>query len=164
MYTPDIIIDTIIDALGSFLQPFVGAAQIILARQNRVATPLDAYVLLTDILMVDLETPTRRDSVGVLSVTTPKRIDVQIDIYGSGSGDQCAAIKNIFRTSYACEQFPANIQPLYCSDGIAGVLVTGEEQYDSRWTLTASLQYNPTVTVPQQAADALAMNIIEDII
>ena len=42
-------------------------------------------------------------------------------------------------------------------------LVTGEEQYDERWILTASLQYNPIVTIPQQSADALSVSQIKEL-
>jgi hypothetical protein len=41
--------------------------------------------------------------------------------------------------------------------------MTGEEQYEVRWVLTTSLQYNAVIIVPQQSADALAMNIVEDL-
>jgi hypothetical protein len=50
---------------------------------------------------------------------------------------------------------------LYCSDGHQMPLTTGEQQYETRWTLTASLQYNPTVSIPQQSANTLAVNIME---
>jgi len=42
-------------------------------------------------------------------------------------------------------------------------LVTGEEQYERRWALTMSLQYNPIVIVPQQSAEVLSMNILNDV-
>ena len=48
----------------------------------------------------------------------------------------------------------------YCSDGMQSPLVTGEQQWEGRWTLTASLQYNPVVTVPQDFADVLIPNLV----
>ena len=165
LYTPSVIIDTVAEAIGAFLQPFVGTAQIVRARQNRVAMPSDPCVILNDIGIYDLETPTTsNDSANQLgNILGPARIDFQADIYGSAAGDQCKSIKGVFRTPYATSQFPANIQPLYCSDGIQSPLVTGEEQYDSRWIITMSFEYLPVVTVPQQSAIQLAMNITEEI-
>ncbi len=163
-FTSSIAIDSIFDALGAFIQPFVGAASIIRGQVNRVSMPASPFVELTEILSVDLETPSIiNDTVNQQnSFSSPKRFDIQIDFYGTQAGDYCAAVKSVFRTTYATAQFPANIQPLYCSDGNQSPLVTGEEQYEARWILTASLQYNPIVIVPQQSATQLNITSIEE--
>ena len=165
-YVPSITIDAVMEALGAFLQPFVGTdTPIIRAHQNRVPPPLDPFVLLNEVVSVDLETPRSwyNSTEHTRKIIGPTRIDIQIDIYGPSAGDQCKAIKGVFRTPYAAAQFPANIQPLYCSDATMTPLVTGEEQYDERWILTASLQYNPIVTIPQQSADALSVIQIKEL-
>jgi len=164
-YISSITIDSVMDALGAFLQPFVGSTPIIRAQVNRVSSPVDAFVEMTEILQVDLETPT---SIYVpandqTNITGPKRIDIQVDFYGATSGDQSTAVKTVFRSEYCAEQFPGNIQPLYCSDSHQAPLITGEEQYENRWTLTVSLQYNPFVAIPQQAATEVVVTISEDI-
>lgn len=162
-YAVSIAVDAVIEALGALLQPFVGAAQIVRAQVNRVPPPHDSFVLLTELLQVDLETPSALNDAAQVSITGPKRIDVQIDFYGPAAGDQCAAVKTVYRTAYSPAQFPDGIKPLYCSNGIQSPLITAEQQYESRWTLTVSLQYNPTVVIPQQSANALALNILEDV-
>lgn len=165
LYTPSIIIDTVIDAVTDFIQPLVGSAQIVRAQVNRVSMPASPFVELTEILTVDIETASStNDAVNQQEgYLAPKRIDIQVDFYGAQAGDYCNAVKSVFRTPYATAQFPENIQPLYCSDGQQSALVTGEEQYEARWILTVSLQYNPIVTVPLQSATELAMNIVEEI-
>jgi hypothetical protein len=129
--------------------------------------PPSPCIVLTEVLQQPLETPISigpfADADTPLSITGPKRIDIQIDIYGPTAGDISTALENVFRTSYACDQFPDNIKPLYASDSIQAPLITGEEQYETHWLLTASLQYNPSLTVPQQSATALAIDIFEDI-
>lgn len=165
-YVVDITIDDVIDALKAFLVPFfVGGdpANIVRGQGNRVAMPPSPCIVLTEILSVPIETPNFQLDALQLDVTGPKRIDIQIDFYGAQAGDFCAAIENVFRTPYACDQFADGIKPLYSSDGIQAPLVTGEEQYESHWLLTASLQYNPTLTIPKQSATALAVNVFEDI-
>lgn len=155
MYTVSLTIDNVIDALADFLQPFVGTAEIVRAQANRTPMPTTPCVVLTELLQVDLETPYITTD-GLNNQITSKgrqRIDVQIDFYGPAAGNQCAAVKSVFRTPYCAAQFPDNIQPLYCGDCIQSPLITGEEQWQSRFTLTASLQYNPVVTLPQQFAD-----------
>ena len=162
-YLPSIALDTVFEALGAFLQPFVGTTQIIRAQVNRVSLPPGAFVELTEIASIDLEVPrewydatnSQRDIIG------PKRIMIQADFYGESSGDWCAAVKTVWRTAYATAQFPSGIAPLFCDDGHEIPLVTGEEQYLRRWALTCSLQYNPVVIVPQLAANALKMNIVQ---
>lgn len=165
-YIPSIAVDNVISALGAFLTPFVGGATIVRGQPNRAAMPGDPFVVLTEILQMDLETPIVSDSIAGAqrNVLGPKRIDVQIDFYGASSGDYCTAVKTVYRTNYACSQFPAGIAPLFCSNGRQTPLISGEQQYESRWTITASLQYNPSVYLPQQFADELKLNLVEDLL
>lgn len=162
-FVPDIIVDTVIGALGSFIQNFVGAAPIVRGQTNRTAMPVSGFVELTELLQVDLETPTTVEAEASASITGPTRIDVQVDFFGSSAGDWSKAVKGVYRTPYAVAQFPPGIAPLFCSDGRQTSLISAEQQYESRWTLTASLQYNPTVIIPLQSANTLALNILEDI-
>lgn len=155
-YTASITIDQVIDALATFLQPYVGSAEIVRAQVNRVPMPQGACVVLTELLQVDLETPVDTyDPVGnTTTLSTPARIDVQIDFYGPSAGDWCRAVKGVYRSFAATSAFSDGIKPLYCDDGRQTPLITGEEQWESRWTLTASLQYNAVVTIPQRFADS----------
>lgn len=163
-YVASIAVDSVIEAVGAFIQPFVSPAQIVRAEVNRVPPPNGAFVELTEILQCDLEYPrswyvqeySQRNIIG------PKRIDIQADFYGPLSGDWCACVKQAFRTAYAAALFPSGIAPLYTDDGHQSPLITGEEQYMRRWALTLALQYNPVVCVPQQAANSLKMHIIDD--
>lgn len=165
MYNVDKTVDHVIDALAIFIQPFVGEAQIIRAQVNRVPMPKFECVILTELFQIDLETPSvyfKQDG-DLNRFSNSKRIDVQIDFYGEKSGDWCAAVNNCFKTSYATDVFPAGIQPLYLSDSRQTPMIGGEEQYVQRWTVTASIQYNPNVDLPQDSADKLSLNFIEAI-
>lgn len=159
MFTASITVDEVIDALANFLQPLCGNAQIVRAQVNRVPMPLNPCVVLTELLQVDLSTPEAGNWTPTSGdLTVPTRLDVQIDFYDGGASEFCKAVKGVFRSVYAVSMFPAGITPLYCSDGVQASLVTGEQQYESRWTITASLQYNASVTVPMQSAEELAAN------
>ena len=157
MYTSSITVDQVIDALADFLSPFVPGAQVVRAQVNRVAMPSNPGVVLTEMLQVDLSVPATeyQPDAGTATIEGPTRIDIQIDFYGEQAGEFCKTVKTAFRSHWGFSHFPANIKPLYTSDGIQTPLTTGEQQYESRWTLTASLQYNPIVTVPQDFADTL---------
>ncbi len=161
MYTTSITIDGVIDALATFLQPFCNGLDIVRAQVNRTPMPGIACVVLTELLRIPLETSgITYDTVNdAMVITGPAQIDIQIDFYGPDSGDQCNSVAAAFRTIYATSKFPDNIKPLFCSDGKQSPLITGEHQWDSRWMLTASLQYNPVVSVPQQFADMISNNV-----
>jgi hypothetical protein len=160
MYTSSINVDQVIDALADFLAPFVPGAQVVRAQVNRVAMPSNPGVVLTEMLQVDLSVPATeyQPDAGTATIEGPTRVDIQIDFYGEQAGEFCKTVKTAFRSHWGFSHFPANIKPLYTSDGIQTPLTTGEQQYESRWTLTASLQYNPIVTVPQDFADVLVPN------
>lgn len=160
MYTSSITIDAVIDALADFLQPFVGSAEIIRAQVNRTSMPSNPCVVLTELLQVDLSVPRTeyQPDDNTATIHGPARIDIQIDFYGVQAGEFCKSVKSAFRSEWGFARFPTNIKPLYTSDGIQSPLITGEKQYESRWTLTATLQYNPTVMVSQEFADEAIPN------
>ena len=160
-YVPTITIDSVIDALATFIAPFVRGGEVIRAQANRVPMPTSPCVVLTELFEMDLETPIplAHPVTNLYSFSAPTRVDIQIDFYGPDAGDHCKAVKQVFRTPYATAQFADGIKPLYCSQGIQSPLITGEQQWESRWTLTATLQYNPVVDVPQQFADALDVDV-----
>ena len=161
MYTSSITVDNVIVALGAFLAPFVPGASIHRGQANRAAMAPSPCVYLTELTQVDLSVPdtTYAPSTDSAAIKGPSRIDVQIDFYGVQAGEFCKTFKTAFRSHWAYTHFPAAIKPLYTSDGMQSPLITGEQQYESRWTLTASMQYNPIVTVPQDFADTLALSV-----
>lgn len=162
-YVSSISIDTVIDALKDFITPFMQGGQVVRAQVNRVAMPLVPCAVLTELLEVDLSVPYEDyqpdDSTTTLHGRT--RIDVQIDLYGAQAGELCQSIKTAFRTLWAYDKFPDSVKPLYTSDGVQSPLITGEQQYESRWTITVSMQYNPQATVPQQFADTLTVSTLQ---
>ncbi len=168
MYSSSISVDQVIDALADFLTPFVSGAQIVRGQVNRVALPANPSIVLTELLQADLSVPATEyqpptdpiPAIGTATIYGPARIDVQIDFYGAQAGEFCKTAKTAFRSQWGFAHFPTGIKPLYTSDGFQAPLTTGEQQYESRWTLTASMQYNPTVTVPQEFADEAYPNQI----
>jgi len=161
-FTVSLTIDNVIDALAAYLTPFVAGSPIIRGQVNRTPLPLGPFVELTEILTVDLSVPTTgHDPVLQLNtITGPAQIDVQLDFYGASAGDYFKAARTAFRTGYGFDAFPATIKPLYMSDGRQSPLTTGEQQYESRWTCTVSMQYNPAITLPQQSANTLSASLV----
>jgi len=164
-YTASIAIDQVIDALSAFLAPFVPTGQVVRAQVNRVALPSNPCVVLTELLLVDLSVPFTeyQPLADTATVYGPARIDIQVDFYGESASEYCKVVQTTFRSAWGYDWFPANVKPLYTSDGIQAPMVTGEQQWQSRWTLTVSMQYNPTVTVPQQFADQASIAIFQEV-
>jgi hypothetical protein len=174
LYVPSITTDDVITAVIAFLQPFVGnfdgtvinpntPTPIIRGEVNRVSipgnNPAGPFVKVIEINRKNLDIPSQFQSsdpaLQQANVNNSKQLDVQIDFYGPASGEWSAAVESVWRSLYGPDQFPDGIKPFYCSDAHQLPLVTGEEQYEYRWALTASLEYNPTVIIPQQSATAL---------
>ena len=163
-YRASITVDQVIDALAAFLAPFV-PGEIVRAQVNRVPMPGVPCVVITELLIVDLSMPhmAYQPTDATATIFGPSRIDVQLDFYAADASEYCKAVQSAFRSVWGFEQFPANIKPLYTGDGIQAPLVTGEQQWHTRWTLTVSMQYNPTVTVPQQFADEATVTIFQEV-
>jgi len=164
-YISSITVDQVIDALQSFMQPFMQGGLVVRGQTNRVALPSSPCAVLTELFQDDLDIPYMNydGNAGTTTISGPTKIDIQIDFYGISAGELCRVIKSAFRSQWAYDQFPANIRPLYTDQGRQAPLITGEEQYETRWILTASLQYNPTVSLPQQSADQLAVAATVDV-
>lgn len=153
-------VDNAIAALADFLQPLMPAGtEIVRAQVNRVPQPAGPCVVLTELLQVQLETTTAQYNpvTGQAAYTQPKRLDVQMDFYDPSAAEMCTIAQTMLRSAYgvSSEVWPDGVSPLYCNDGVQAPLVTGEQQYESRWTMTVSLQYNAPVTVAQSYFDTV---------
>jgi hypothetical protein len=147
-------VDDVIDALAAIVSNFM-TGPIVRAQVNNVPLPSYPCAVLTEVNQVDLNVPwlEYQSTSDLLDIHASARIDVQIDFYGQSAGDYCKAMKSAFRSPWAYDKMPDGIKPLYTSDGIQSPLISGEQQYEPRWTLTVSMQYNPVVSLPQQFAD-----------
>ncbi len=165
-------LDDIYTKLRAFLRTIVGDdVEVMQGLGNRVPLPAGPFVAMTAIMQLRLAT--NQDAytdepddtvpsvpVGLRSIQQNTRIDVQLDFYGADSGNWAAMASTLLRDDYGCEMLAPAAQPLYADDAKMAPLVTGEEQYLQRWIVTATLQYNPVTTLPQQFADAAVVDLI----
>ena len=148
-------IDQAIVAVATFLQPLMPAGtKIVRGQTNDVPPPLPPSIVITEVGKPQYTT-TRVTSGGALiqqdTYLQPVRLDVQLDFYGLQAGDMSSIANTMLRSGYAVENFPDGVAPLYCSDAIQAPLITGEKQFEARWIITLSLQYNASVTVGQES-------------
>lgn len=134
---------------------------------NRATLPVNPCVVFTYLFQNRLRTNLHTDDDpyptpgGTTTTEQGTLVHVQMDFYGPQSNEWAVAAEMLWRDEYACDILRPECQPLYTNDARMVPLVTGEEQYLERYTLTAMLQWNPVTVTPQQFADALDVTIIE---
>lgn len=134
---------------------------------NRAAQPAVDHVIITPTHRRRLRTNVEVDvdpyplpDPGSVQIETGTEMRVQVDFYGAQSADWAATFVAIWRSEYAVQHLAPECAPLYADDARMIPLVTGEDQYLERWTVSAMLQYNPVTTTPQQFAGAAEVTVI----
>jgi hypothetical protein len=133
---------------------------------NRAAQPAADHVIITPTARRRLRTNVETDldpypsPGGSVLIEAGMQLAIQMDFYGTLSGDWAAILSTIWRSEYAVNHLAPDCAPLYADDGRMVPLTTGEEQYLERWTVTAMLQYNPVTTTLQQFADTATVDLI----
>lgn len=140
-------------AMRVFLQSFIPlTVQVVQAQDNKVPMPKGGFVTMNNSSLDRLSF--NIDSYAVnqdKSILTPTKYSMQLDFYGPLSQTWAMQTVALFRDEYATEIFPSNIQPLYADDPVQIPLIDGEAQYEQRWKLVASLQYNPILSTTKQS-------------
>ena len=154
VFSPSISVDDVIDSIGSYIELFTSAS-IIRGNNNRTAMPDAPFVALTELRTTALNKPIEfyYDYYGVIN--EHNRIDVRIDFYGWELSDVARSVHTSFRTIWAVDKFPKGIVPLMCSEPRKVPIINAEDQYEQRWYMEMSLQYNPYINVPQESFNKL---------
>lgn len=149
-------------AMRVFLQSFIPlTVQVVQAQDNRVPMPKGGFVTMNNTGMdrlsfnIDRYQPIPQGK----TILTPTKYSMQLDFYGPLSQTWAMQTVSLFRDEYATELFPSNIQPLYADDPVQIPLIDGEAQYEQRWKLVASLQYNPILSTTQQSMIAVDIEL-----
>lgn len=157
----------LVDDLGAFADTLVDC-EVVRGEVNRVPSPKGDYVVITPMGIVGLSLPTTvyadpTPETGTRTLTRPTQWAAQVDCYGERAQDRALVLSIALRSQYGCE-FLAELgraQPLYTGEPKQLPFITGESQYMERWSFDAVLQFNPSITVPQQFADELHVDLVE---
>jgi len=80
------------------------------------------------------------------------------------AGDMAAVFVTQYRSAFATDffenQLSLGIDALYADEARQVPFINDQQQYEWRWIVEAMLQANQVVTVPQQFADAVTVNVI----
>lgn len=108
--------------------------------------------------------PLQQLASGTATYMQPTEVVVQCDVHGPNSADNAEIITTLFRDDYAVQAFLSygyDVSPLYADDPKQVPFINAERQYENRWIVEARLQANQVVTLPQQFAASLRVNLIE---
>lgn len=143
------------------LSLFPSGVEVVQGLQNGVPMPAGPFICMTAKEQTRLATNhTVQLVTQERAVKMPTQYSIQLDCYGPNSSDQATTIKALWRDFYGCDMLASVGAPLYASEPVQMPLVNGEQQYEQRWMTIALLQFNPVVTVPQQSAIALAVELV----
>lgn len=141
--------------------------EVIQGQTNRVAEPLgDDFVVMTAMEMDRLATNVDHFDMtpGAPAMTSMESTSwgVQLDVHGDGSAANCAIIAALWRSAWAVQYLRGSIiTPLYTAPPRQSAFSNGEDQYETRWIVTIYLQAKPVLTLPQDYATDLAIQIYE---
>lgn len=133
--------------------------EVVQGYSNNVPLPNAPFILMNIITETDLNTQINEFS-GSGKATSARSVEtaMQLDFYGKESGERARVFQNLWRDYYACEWLQ-KCQPLY-SDNLRYIPLTNEEQnYEERWSVTAYLTYNPTITHDQDYVNSVDVSI-----
>lgn len=108
-------------------------------------------------------------SAGSELIRQAMKVAVQIDFHGDPaadlSGDMAAVVSTLLRDDFGVQQFANqspnyDVAPLYASDPAQRPFFNDQQQVETRWVVEALLQANVVVSVPQQFADSVDLDVI----
>lgn len=103
---------------------------------------------------------------GTEILTQPTDVAIQLDVHSENirlASDYAQTITTIFRDDRGYQMLRASgfpISPLYTDDPKQVPFVSGESQYESRYVITAHLQVDQTLTLPQEFMDRVDVDRI----
>ncbi len=160
-------LEVIFAKLGAFIEGLI-SCEVVRGQVNSVPMPVGPFISMTEALQKRLSTnvsayndPWPGAGSPIKSVMQPTQYTIQIDCYGPDSGDWATILTTMFRDPYGCDALGPEVSPFYADNPVQAPLINGEENYESRWIITAVMQCNPVVTVGQEFAGALAATLIE---
>jgi hypothetical protein len=150
-------------AIRAFILGLI-SCEVIDGLDNSVPPPQNPFIAITALfsnrLRTNIDTFAWVAGAGVGSIEQGAMYTVQIDCYGPLSSNWASIIATMFRDQYGVDHMTADVVPLYTKDPMQLPIVDAEALYEQRWMIEACVQYNPVVTVPQQACDVAKVGLI----
>lgn len=160
--------DDVYTVIKTFImaQLSLDTAHVVKGFNNRVAMPAGPFVLMSNSRKKRLGTNQMSwdmvdDDPTSIQLLQPQQLIVQLDCYGPAAGEWSDILTTLLRSEVGCDALAPTCQPLYADDPVRIPLTNAESQYEDRWKVDLTLQYNPVVSTDQQFADSLEVTLIE---
>lgn len=150
MFTIDIHERDLYIALCGFILSVLPDVEVVQGLNNGVPMPAQGFISMTTLSRRALSSNHHDYNEQLYSISRHMEYAVQLDCYGKQSSDWVGLISTVLADDYGHTAFPANIKPLYCDDGRQMALVNAEQQYEQRWVLVIYLQFNQTMSRPNE--------------
>lgn len=155
------------DQLFTVLQGYFAALlsiPVVRGQGNRVPVPAalgDDYAVVTPVFQSMLSQPVRE--YGGLAETVTFKVgmqwSLQVDFIGPNSQSLAVVAMLPWRSAWGCDQLP-DIVPLFVGDAVQSPQIGAEEQFEERWRVEAVISYVAIMTLAQQSAIALEIDLI----
>ncbi|CAB3854692.1 LIC_12616 family protein [Achromobacter anxifer] len=157
----------LVEDLAAFFKTLVDC-EVVRGLPNQVPVPLRECIVITPMAALGLSVPVMAyadpsPAAGKRTMTQATQWSARVEGYGARALDLALTLSIALRSPYGCE-FLGNlgrVQPLYAGELKQLPIESGESQSFERWSFDAVLQFNPSITVPQQFADQLHVGLIE---
>ena len=148
--------------LVSILPSFV---EVVAGQDNRVPEPIGPdFVVFWPIRRRRIETNVdSQPDADTKTALQPTEVTFQLDVHGPESADHAQIISTLFRDEYAVNAFAASgidVAPLHADDPRQIPFINQENQFENRWVVEALLQANQVVTVSQDSANVVEVDVI----
>lgn len=120
---------------------------------NRVPMPREPFIVFTPILTQRYSTNVSQWIDPLIRYTIAQRFDIQVDLYGPQSEEWARILVVMFRSPEG-----ARVGIQYSDDPRQMALTNEEQEYELRYSLTASLQVNSTLDVPAEFMDQIDLS------
>lgn len=146
--------------LRRYLLELFPGCEVIQGYSNNVPLPKAPFILMNIINESEMNTQISnyRGSDGLADVTRSVEAAVQLDFYGRDSGQNARIFAALWRDFHACDGL-AVCKPLYADNARYIPLTNEEQEFEERWSITANLTYNPTVTHAQDFITGASVSI-----
>lgn len=172
MLTTDLTDNDVFTALRAFIMDTLGSQvnDVVRVPVNRVPLPKDLpFITMTPVVKELISWPNTTISDPIVQpqsqhLNAGYRYQIQVDAYGPTAGDLIQILATVMQTENAFDFFAGystqGVYPIYAGPPHQIPLIDSEAQYEVRWTMDFSLQYNPTVTTTVQTASTATVDII----
>jgi len=151
--------------IRSMLMVIVPSVEVVRGLGNDVSMPTGPFISMTATGMRRLATNrhiyTDLDPlVGTVANEQSTALEIQVDCYGPASADWANSVVTMWRDQYATNLLrPIGAAPLYAEDPRMMALENSSKNYEERWIVLLTLQYNPQTVTPMYFFDNLPISI-----